>query len=284
VDGESRRLRGRFACHCLLVDTGRQLVLVDTGFGLTDVAAPRKRLSLFFRGLVKPELRPEMTAARQIEALGYDPKDVRDIVLTHLDFDHAGGLDDFPQARVHLLESERDHAVRQETWMDRQRFRPQQWGTNAHWHTYLAGEGEPWFGFDCVRDLNGVPPEVLLVPLIGHSLGHCGVAVQGDEGWLLLAGDAYFYYREMDERPYCTPGLRFYQWMTEKDRKARLWNQQRLRELRASHGADLTLFSSHDAIEFSRLSGRALDRPAWHAAPPTSEGPGIVIAPHLPPQ
>ena len=43
---------------------------------------------------------------RQIQRLGFDPRDVRDIVLTHLDFDHAGGLCDFPEARVHLLGAE----------------------------------------------------------------------------------------------------------------------------------------------------------------------------------
>jgi len=52
---------------------------------------------------------------------------VTDIVLTHLDFDHAGGLDDFPRARVHLLAIERDCALQQARWLDRQRYRPQQW-------------------------------------------------------------------------------------------------------------------------------------------------------------
>ena len=37
-------------------------------------------------------------------------------------------------------------------------------------------------------------------------------------GWLLLAGDAYFYHDEMDpESPRCTPGMRFYQRMMEKN-------------------------------------------------------------------
>jgi glyoxylase-like metal-dependent hydrolase (beta-lactamase superfamily II) len=43
----------------------------------------------------------------------YDPKDVRHIVLTHLDFDPAGGLGDFPHATVHMLADERDYAVQQ---------------------------------------------------------------------------------------------------------------------------------------------------------------------------
>jgi len=45
-----------------------------------------------------------------------DASDVRHIVLTHLGFDHAGGLDDFPAATVHLLRQESDHAAPQASW------------------------------------------------------------------------------------------------------------------------------------------------------------------------
>src|SRR4051794_15480565 len=89
-------IRGRLTSHCLLLESRDGLVLVDTGYGLRDVADPRSRLSKFFLALNAPELHAEMTAFRQIEALGLDPADVRHVVLSHLDFDHAGGLDDFP--------------------------------------------------------------------------------------------------------------------------------------------------------------------------------------------
>lgn len=130
MDSRSRgALRGRLTCTCLLVETGSELVLNDSGLGLRDVAAPRTRLSGFFLRMLDPELREEMTAVRQIQRLGYNPRDVRHIVLTHLDFDHAGGLDDFPEATIYLMLTERDVAVAQETWLDRQRFRPQQCST-----------------------------------------------------------------------------------------------------------------------------------------------------------
>ena len=268
MDGHTHGLRGRLTCHCLLVECADQLVLVDTGYGLRDVADPPSRLSRFFLTLLAPEFRDELTAVRQIERLGFDKDDVRHIVLTHLDFDHAGGLDDFPHARVHMMAAERDDARAQRSMLDRMRYRPQQWSTVANWQVHSASSGEKWYGFDCVRELPGLPPGILLVPLIGHTLGHAGVAIERTGGyWHLQTGDAYFYHAEMDlERPHCTPGLRFYQWMMEKDRKARLQNQARLRELKRSHGKAVKIYSSHDVMEFESLARRAEDTPPLSTA------------------
>ncbi|WP_141733334.1 MBL fold metallo-hydrolase [Oligoflexus tunisiensis] len=254
--------RGHLTCHCLLIETRDSLVLVDTGYGLKDVHDPHSRLSEFFLKQLKPDLRDEMTARRQIENLGFRADDVRHILLSHLDFDHAGGLDDFPSAKVHMMQTEIQGARAQKTWLDRQRFRPQQWSTERNWLAYHAESGESWYGFAKVHALEGLPPEILMLPLIGHTLGHAGVAIQRAEGWLLYAGDAYFYEGEMNvEKPHCTPGLTLYQIMMEKDRRSRLWNQNRLRELVKLHGHDIDIFCAHDVAEFTRLAGRSPDVP-----------------------
>jgi glyoxylase-like metal-dependent hydrolase (beta-lactamase superfamily II) len=249
--------RGKLCCHCLLLETDGGLVLVDTGFGLQDVREPGRRLSAFFLALLSPDFREDMTALRQVEALGFKAQDVRHIVLTHLDFDHAGGISDFPDATVHLMRGEHDYAKLQKTWLDRQRFRLQQWGAHRHWQTYSTA-GESWFGFDCVRRLERLPPEILLVPLPGHTFGHAGVAVCQDDGqWLMLAGDAYFFHREMDAQdPWCTPGLRAYQALMDKDRTARLLNQHRLRELRHLHSNEIQVCCSHEMRELAAMTGR----------------------------
>ena len=268
MDGTTTRsLRARLTSHCLLLEMDHGLALVDTGYGLRDVRDPRSRLAKPFLAMLRPELREEMTALRQIERLGFAARDVRDILLSHLDFDHAGGLDDFPQATVHMLADEISSASAQLTVLDRMRYRPQQWSLRANWRSYSSYGGEVWRGFDKVHQV-GLGPDVLLVPLIGHTLGHAGIAVRREDGWLLYAADAYFYHAEMSvARPHCTPGLELYQTLMEKDRGSRLRNQQRLRELVRAHGDGVRVFCAHDVREFEQLAGRTHREPIRARAP-----------------
>jgi glyoxylase-like metal-dependent hydrolase (beta-lactamase superfamily II) len=256
-DGFSRGLTASLVCHCLLIETNQGLVLVDTGFGLRDVQSPYSRLSPFFVHFNNIQFDRKYTAIAQIEQLGFSANDVRHILLTHLDFDHAGGLEDFPEATVHIMQTEMDAARDRDGFIASRRYRPRQWDEVKRWKYYSAG-GEPWFGFDAVRDLDGLPPEILLIPLTGHTRGHAGVAIQTPEGWLLNAGDAYFYRHEMNSpKRHCTPGLRAYQRLMEVDRKARLHNQDRLRALSCDRAQDVRLFCSHDAIEFKTFADKS---------------------------
>ncbi|MEG3880320.1 MBL fold metallo-hydrolase [Microcoleus sp. herbarium7] len=253
-DGFSRGLTAHLVCHCLLIETDRGLVLIDTGFGMQDIQSPTSRLSPFFIAFNNIQFDRKYTAIHQIQQLGFSASDVRHIVLTHLDFDHAGGLEDFPEATVHVMQAEMDAARDRHGFITSRRYRSQQWDEVKHWKFYESG-GEPWFGFKAVRDLDGLPPEILLIPLVGHTRGHAGVAIDTPQGWLLHAGDAYFYRHEMDAaNRRCTPGLRAYQWMMEVDRASRLLNQDRLHALSVDRAKDVNLFCSHDAIELKAFA------------------------------
>lgn len=265
-DGRSLGPLGHIVCHCLLIETDAHgLVLVDTGYGLRDVEHPHDRpdprITLPWRLMLNIRLRESETAIRQIEALGYTAADVRHIVATHLDFDHAGGLEDFPNAVVHVMAREYDDATGPHAGIvARHRWRRRQLNDVATWRRYGAS-GEGWYGFDAVRDLDGLPPEILLVPLPGHTWGHAGVAIRRDDGrWLLHAGDAYFYRGEMrSARRHCTPGLRAYQRLMEVDATSRLTNQERLRALSVERRGEIDVTCTHDPVELERLqAGRPL--------------------------
>lgn len=254
MDGRSKGPLGHLVCHCLIVETDQGLVLVDTGYGLKDVRRPHPRLPHAFKTLLNIRLREEETAIRQVEALGYRASDVRHIVLTHLDFDHAGGIEDFPHARVHVMQAELQ-AVRNERrgFIAKQRYRPLQFNDAVDWALYEPGAGERWLGFDAVRNLDGLPPEILMIPLPGHTRGHAGVAIKTSAGWLLHAGDAYFFRGEVRQpKRECPPGLRLYQNMMEVNRAQRLENQRRLRQLSLECRSSLRIVCAHDAVEFER--------------------------------
>lgn len=257
-DGCSSGLLGQIVCHCLLIETDAHgLVLVDTGYGLKDVDHPHRadpRIPRPWRAMLNIRLREEETAVRQVEALGFRASDVRHIVATHLDFDHAGGLEDFPNATVHVMAREYDDATSPHTgFVSRNRWRMPQLNQVTDWRRYGA-RGEEWFGFAAVRDLDGLPPEILMVPLPGHTWGHAGVAVRQDGGrWLLHAGDAYFYRGEMREAERrCTPGLRAYQRLMEADARSRIDNQARLRRLSIEQRGHVTVTCTHDPVELAR--------------------------------
>jgi glyoxylase-like metal-dependent hydrolase (beta-lactamase superfamily II) len=235
-------------CHCLAIESGDGLVLVDTGFGMEDARRPRQLGPVF--GLMNAKPRPETTALKQLEALGFAAADVRQIVATHLDPDHSGGLPDFPAAEVHILATELDAALSPRL-RDRPRYVGAHWKHGPRWVRHETG-GDDWFGFESVRILPGAGARILLVPLFGHSLGHTGVAIETEGGWLLHCGDAYFHHGEVETPPTCPPGLRFFQNLNAADNKARKANQERLRELASRRGEEITLVCSHDPHELAR--------------------------------
>ncbi|MGH3362535.1 MAG: MBL fold metallo-hydrolase [Nocardioides sp.] len=246
----SGRLAPRqLVAHCLLVERPGGLLLVDTGFGTDDVTDPH-RLGRPFVTAMRPALNRAETALEQVRRLGHRPEDVTDVAVTHLDLDHAGGLADFPHARVHVFTDELEAATHPRL-RERARYLQVQWAHRPHWQTHQV-RGEEWFGFGAVHALD---EDVLLVPLHGHTRGHCGVAVRvADGSWLLHAGDAYFHTGEKQTPPTAPLGLRLFQTMMATDDRLRRENQDRLRELHATRGAQVRVFSAHDPQEFAALS------------------------------
>jgi glyoxylase-like metal-dependent hydrolase (beta-lactamase superfamily II) len=245
------------ACHVLLVETPASgLVLVDSGLGTADYADIGSRLgAVFARVYARPAVAPALAAIHQVAALGFDPRDVRHIVQTHLDLDHVGGLSDFPWATVHVHATELAAATARATVKDRGRYRPSMWAHRPRWQTF-SERGEDWFGFGAVRALSGLPAEILAVPLPGHTSGHCGVAIDTAEGWLLDAGDAFFDPREVEgPTRRCAPQLRLFEHIVTTDRPLRIANQDRLRELVAHH-PEIEVFCAHDPTALARAAAR----------------------------
>ncbi len=237
----------KLICHCLLLEMDQRLVLVDTGFGLDDMHDLTGRIGRLPSSIFRIEQDPTRTAIRQIQALGFDPHDVRDIVLTHLDFDQSGGLPDFPWANVHVLDLEHQAAMHPASLMERNRYSAAHFRHSPLWSLHTISRGERWFGFDNVRALPDAEADVLLIPLFGHTRGHCGVAVQGPQGWLLHAGDAIFHHDELDPvQPDAPLGVRVIEHLMKDDTDALEMNQSLLRQLAHEQQGKMRIVCSHD--------------------------------------
>jgi glyoxylase-like metal-dependent hydrolase (beta-lactamase superfamily II) len=245
----------RAVSHCLVVETpAHGLVLVDTGIGHAVSESPRTRMTWMNRVTLRPRFSLAESALAQLPALGLAAADVRHIVVTHLDPDHAGGLSDFPAAQVHV------HATELASAQARRadpRYTAALWGHGPRWLSYTA-EGDTWFDLQAVRPLRGLPADIVLVPLPGHTDGHCGVAVHTDAGWILHAGDAYLDPRERTGKGRVPWTTRLAGRLTATDRRARRENLERLRELDARHGGDIRVMCSHSPDELAAASGRPI--------------------------
>ncbi len=228
------------ACHCLLLVDRAGLALIDTGIGLADVRDPAGRIGPELIANVGWQFDERATALRQLETLGYSAQQVRHIVLTHADPDHAGGLTDFPHAQVHLAARELAELGRGD------RYLPVQFAHDVAWRP-CAAFGRDWFGLPAAELPLAVETTVLLVALPGHTHGHCGVAVRDGRRWLLHAGDAYYLRVELETDGHPVSALAAARADDDPLRRATL---EHLIRLSRDCGDEITLFGYHDFSEF----------------------------------
>ncbi len=235
--------------HVLAIESDDGIVLVDTGLGTADCANPN-RTGFFFTQVVRPRWLVEETAIERVKALGFEPADVRHIVLTHLDADHAGGLGDFPHAKVHVFRTEMDAAL-DPGLREKLRYIHAQWAHGPKWVPYDLG-GDSWFGFESVRAIEGLDVEIAIVPLVGHTRGHSAIAVRDGDGWLMHCGDTYFHHGEMQTPPQAPFGSRRFQLMVEIDHGSASPTRVACassRPGRAHRAARCAMFCAHDKHE-----------------------------------
>ena len=229
------------ACHCLLLEHEGRLVLVDTGIGRQDIAHPLDRVGQAAIEGAGFQFHEDLTAAHQVEKLGFSIWDVTDIVLTHGDPDHAGGLADFPAASVHVSTEEYDQ-LQSGHW----RYSAAQFTHGPRWVTH-ARSSERWFGLEARSLPLFHGHDLYLIPLHGHTLGHCGVAVQNGDRWLLHVGDAYYLKAELSTEDHPVSTLAAQRADDDSLRRASL---SELRRLHRQHRPEIDMVGYHDFSEF----------------------------------
>jgi glyoxylase-like metal-dependent hydrolase (beta-lactamase superfamily II) len=159
--------------------------VIDTGF-TAEMAKERKRTFL-------------RCPADSLKLLGVAPEVVRDVILTHMHYDHVGNFHKFPAARFHLQEREMAYATGK--YMRYKRI-----GHSYHVEDVV---GMVRLNFKGRVEMHSgeveIAPGIVLHPAPGHSDGLQIAHVHTRRGWLVLASDATHYYENMGtNRPFTT--------------------------------------------------------------------------------
>jgi glyoxylase-like metal-dependent hydrolase (beta-lactamase superfamily II) len=190
IFGDHHHVDAEMVCHCLLIEDRKNLILIDTGLGINDVEGKRSDLaSRVFQKFAMPLLKREETAVEQIKKLGFKAKDVTHIIATHFDLDHVGGIDDFPNARIHLLRDEYEAIVSPRNLNERLRYPKHLMSSVKNISLYhdTNENGQTWNGFTAISNLAGIDVDIFLIPLPGHTRGHAGVVIDQK---IFFVGDA----------------------------------------------------------------------------------------------
>lgn len=179
IGGDFHESAARMDYFVWLAKSPSRTFVVDTGF---NAEAAKRRKREFLR-----------CPAESLSLLGVDAKEVEDVIVTHLHYDHIGNFDRFPKARFHLQDSEMAYAT------------GRYMGTG-----FFAAAYEPDEVVAMVRNVYAgrvvfhdgdaeLAPGLTLHHVGGHTKGLQVVRVWTRIGWIVLASDASHYAANMDE-------------------------------------------------------------------------------------
>ena len=163
----------------IVVDTGETSRVHERGY--------HPRWHPFYRRAAHFSVHPEEELGPQLRALGIGSRDVKQVVLTHLHTDHAGGLQHVTGSRVWVQQGEFERAT----------------GIGGRVQGYLPHRWPKWWQPEFIRfDRRPLGPfdeampltrrgDVLIVPTPGHTPHHASMLVCGDPSFL-LAGDTSY--------------------------------------------------------------------------------------------
>jgi N-acyl homoserine lactone hydrolase len=175
--------------------------LVDTGLHPSIASRPAENLGRLVANFSKPELEPGKDLPSQLRARGIDAKSIGLVVMTHLHFDHASGMSEFPGATFVLTEAEWIAATTESRpFMHGYRHAHYDYAFEYRTLSYDSGRVSSYSTFGRTFDLFG-DGSVRLASTPGHSAGHQSVICRLRDRDLVIAGDAIYTIGQLNDAP-----------------------------------------------------------------------------------
>jgi glyoxylase-like metal-dependent hydrolase (beta-lactamase superfamily II) len=194
----------RIQCHslvALLQHPQHGWLLWDTGYHPRMLDATATFPYSLYRRVTPLFIRPELAVARQLDAFGLKPSDIRLVFVSHFHADHIAGLRDFPDATYVTLRAAYQHVAPLSGFSALRRgFLPMlllpDFARRATFPDTFAGPLLPGLGPTCDYFGDG---SLLLVLLPGHARGQIGMLAQTENGPVLFAADCCWLSRSIRE-------------------------------------------------------------------------------------
>ncbi|MGA2782822.1 MAG: MBL fold metallo-hydrolase [Smithella sp.] len=197
----------RFPILSVLIERNHDLVLFDTGIGTRineEMRPPIYWGNLFFhRCVMRTQFMPQRDAlVHQLPRLGFQPSDVKKVIISHLHWDHAGGMRDFPHA--HFIVNRKEwNFVTQLTGVQlyKNAFIKEQFGESGLDIELMETDlSKPFLNFPASHDIFG-DGSMVLVDLPGHSPGLMGMFLTMPSGRrFLFSADTFYFPEGLEQR------------------------------------------------------------------------------------
>jgi glyoxylase-like metal-dependent hydrolase (beta-lactamase superfamily II) len=168
-----------------LIDHPKGKVLFDTGLNIACASDPYAYYSPEILGPYKPVMTGDQAARNVVTTAGFKPEDIDFVVISHLHFDHTGGIGDFPNATYIVHQRELEYAYNPPAYQLSAYLRKDFDGKGIEWQLLRGGldGGFDLFDDDIIR--------LFLTP--GHTAGHMSMRVKLPKtGPVMLTQDACY--------------------------------------------------------------------------------------------
>lgn len=178
IDGDAHNGPMPMDYFVWMIRNRERVIVVDTGF-TRDMAVQRKRTYL-------------RTPSEGLALLGIKAAEVKDVILTHMHYDHVGTFQDFPGARFHLQDDEMNFVTGRH--MRHHKFNHSYEVEDVVGMVRLVHQDRVCFYRGSVE----LAPGISLHRIGGHTMGLQCVRVATARGWVVLASDSSHYYEHME--------------------------------------------------------------------------------------